>query len=212
MEQETNLTPKRTTFLTVLCILTFIGSGLGIISSVSNIFTADVSSKVFESMEESIDNAAASSTENTEETQVVEELTDSTVADTVSADVMTEEVNEAVNEVVEEMNEAQMSDKSTEAAANMMKSLVGGMNAEAIKNNAYASILAAVLTLMGAILMWKLRKVGFWVYVLGTIISIVAPLIIYSGNLIGAFTAIGFGFFGLLFIVLYAINKKQLVY
>jgi uncharacterized MnhB-related membrane protein len=66
--------------------------------------------------------------------------------------------------------------------------------------------------LIGAIMMWNLRKIGFWIYVLGTVIGIVAPLIIYSGNLIGAISSIGIGFFGVLFVVLYAINKKQLVY
>lgn len=39
---------KRNTFLTVLCILTFIGSGWAIITSVSSYFTAEATSKVFQ--------------------------------------------------------------------------------------------------------------------------------------------------------------------
>ena len=129
-----------------------------------------------------------------------------------NASEMTEtEIIESGEQVIEDVA-TNAENNSAEAAANMMKSLVGGINAESIKNNAYASILAAMLTLIGAIMMWKLRKVGFWIYVLGTAISVIAPLIIYSGNLIGAISSIGLGFFGVLFVVLYAINKKQLVY
>jgi hypothetical protein len=214
MEQETNLTPKRTTFLTVLCVLTFIGSAIGVFSSISNILTADVSSKMIETMGNSIDEAVESSNDQGATTMQdesdtlldVNEILDSTNSEMTEAEIV-ESGEQAIEDVANNVE-----NKSAEAAANMMKSLVGGISAETIKNNAYASILAAILTLIGAIMMWKLRKIGFWIYVLGTVIGIVAPLIIYSGNLLGAISAIGIGFFGILFVVLYAINKKQLVY
>jgi hypothetical protein len=214
MEQETNLTPKRTTFLTVLCVLTFIGSTIGVISNISNILTADVSSKMIETMGNSIDEAVESN--NSQEESTMQDASDTLldvneVLDSTASEMTETEMIESGEQVTEDVA-TNAENKSAEAAANMMKSLVGGINAESIKNNAYASILAALLTLIGAIMMWKLRKVGFWIYVLGTAISVIAPLVIYSGNLIGAISSIGLGFFGVLFVVLYAINKKQLVY
>jgi hypothetical protein len=95
------------------------------------------------------------------------------------------------------------------------KTIVTGLTdltLENIKNNSYASILSSILTVLGAILMWKLRKIGFWIYVLGTVIGVVAPVIIFPGNIIAVILSIGLAFFGALFVVLYAINKKQLVY
>jgi hypothetical protein len=214
MEQETNLTPKRTTFLTVLCVLTFIGSAISVVSNISNILTADVSSKMIESMGSTIDEAVESN--NNQEDITMQDASDTLldvneILDSTNSEITDTELLETGEQSIEDVAN-NVENKSAEAAANMMKSLVGGISAETIKNNAYASILAAILTLIGAIMMWNLRKIGFWIYVLGTVIGIVAPLIIYSGNLIGAISSIGIGFFGVLFVVLYAINKKQLVY
>jgi predicted cobalt transporter CbtA len=159
-----------------------------------------------EAVESSNDQGATTMQDESDTLLDVNEILDSTTSEMTEAEIV-ESGEQAIEDVANNVE-----NKSAEAAANMMKSLVGGISAETIKNNAYASILAAILTLIGAIMMWKLRKIGFWIYVLGTVIGIVAPLIIYSGNLLGAISAIGIGFFGILFVVLYAINKKQLVY
>ena len=165
MEQETNLTPKRTTFLTVLCVLTFIGSTIGVISNISNILTADVSSKMIETMGNSIDEAVESN--NSQEESTIQDVSDTLldvndILDSTTSEMTEAEMIESGEQVIEDVA-TNAENKSAEAAANMMKSLVGGINAESIKNNAYASILAAVLTLIGAIMMWKLRKIGFWI-------------------------------------------------
>lgn len=169
MEQEmTNSTPKRPTFLTVLCILTFIGSAWGIVSGVTSVMSAKATGKVVDAAKEDMGT-----------------LTDSLTATTNTA--------------------------SAEVATEMLNTMVGSINEDTIRNNGIASIIACVLTLLGAFLMWQLRKMGFWVYVLGVLISIVAPIMIYGGNLMGALSAIGIGFFGIIFIILYAINRKHLV-
>lgn len=51
---ETNIRP---TFLTVLCILTFIGSGWGIVDSLIDYFNADLAGDTVELVEEQMDEA-----------------------------------------------------------------------------------------------------------------------------------------------------------
>jgi hypothetical protein len=48
--QPTEAAPKRPQFLTVLCILTWIGSGLAFISGIYTFFTVDASAAMIESM------------------------------------------------------------------------------------------------------------------------------------------------------------------
>jgi len=60
-------------------------------------------------------------------------------------------------------------------------------------------------TLFGAIMMWKMKKLGFWIYSASFLAQFVPPMI-----MIGA----GFKIFGLIimaaFIVLYGINMKKM--
>ncbi len=81
---------------------------------------------------------------------------------------------------------------------------------ENIKKGAIGSLLAALLTLSGALLMWRLKKSGFYLYIGGVLVGLIVPLVIYGNN----FLAVGissFGaFFGLIFIALYALNLKSM--
>jgi hypothetical protein len=85
------------------------------------------------------------------------------------------------------------------------------LNPENIKKNALFSMLANVLTLGGAFLMFQLKKIGFWVYLAGTGIAIVTPLVVYGpANLMSIGMTAVIGFFGVLFAVLYSINLKYM--
>ncbi|MBX3256913.1 MAG: hypothetical protein KF862_22440 [Chitinophagaceae bacterium] len=157
--------PKRPTFLTVLCILTFIGSGFGIINGTSSYLTAD---------------AAAG------------------VAQAAMEDAREKIENESSNPG------AQIAEKMLAGASDMF-------TPENIKKNASFSIVASVFTLIGAILMFGLKKTGYWSYILGTLIGIVAPFVVYGGgNLLTILTSSGIAFIGVLFVVLYGLNFKHL--
>ncbi len=94
----------------------------------------------------------------------------------------------------------------------MIESTISAITPEKIRNAAFANIAYGVFTLLGALLMWRLRKSGFWIYVLGVIIAIAAPVAIYgTGNWLGLISSIGMGLVGLVFIILYAVNIKHLV-
>lgn len=136
-----NETPKRPMFLSVLCVLTFIASGL---SALSNLLVP------------------------------------------MFADKFTEFMKSAPN-----YDEAQM-----EEAIRVLNSGWG-----------YYSIMVvlAIASLVGAILMWKLKKIGFHIYTLANMAALFVPMLMFSVAL--SWTGI---FFTAIFIVLYAVNLKHL--
>lgn len=152
----------RPTFLTVLCVLTFIGSAWSIYGAVTNYTSAEMAVGVAkDAMDEAQDQIEAGN----------------------------EEVPDFVGKLLGSVGE--------------------GMTVENVKNSAIANGISAILTLLGAILMWGLNKKGFWLYVGGTLIAILAPLFIYEG-LIGVAASGGTAFIGIIFCVLYGINLKYM--
>jgi hypothetical protein len=152
MEQtvQTNETAKRPTFLTVLCILSFIAAGFSIIG-----------------LGLLIGGKAALESHGV--------TTDSAIDGSASAYSMPG------------MDEAMMQAK----AAASWPNIIGG-------------ILLSIIGLFGVIMMWKLKKTGYFVYVGASIVGIILPLVLGAG----------FGVFGtiitILFIVLYGLNLKHM--
>ncbi|MQY78518.1 MAG: hypothetical protein GH151_04875 [Bacteroidetes bacterium] len=133
VEQQQPATKERPTFLTVLCILTFIGSGL--------------SALLF-------------------------------LIATIAAGAIT----------------------------NFLGSLPG-MSEAATGGSVYflVALIFALASLFGAILMWKLKKIGFFLYSGVNVIAIFLPIIFISGSIswFGAFITV-------VFIVLYGLNVKHM--
>ncbi|MGF7215778.1 hypothetical protein GGR92_001918 [Spirosoma lacussanchae] len=65
----------------------------------------------------------------------------------------------------------------------------------------------SLLTLLGAVLMFNLRRIGFWVYLAGVLVGIVAPIALAGFGALN--TSFGV-FFSLLFAGLYWLNIKDL--
>ncbi|MEY2924708.1 MAG: hypothetical protein RLZZ337_1256 [Bacteroidota bacterium] len=169
MEDNTTTTGAlRPTFLTVLCILTFLGSGWGIISAMINYSSADTAGEAAALVEEQMDEALDQMDDN-------------------------EEVSEKTK--------------------GFMESFMGGVaesiTPQNIRKMAIVSVLSSLLTLFGAIFMWKLNKSGFYMYIGGVLVLIVGTMLVYGG-LLGAVAAGGSGFVGVLFIVLYGLNLKHM--
>jgi hypothetical protein len=161
MEQQPT-TSARPTFLTVLCILTFIAGAYGIYSGISGYLTADSAAGM---VQEAMDNASSS---------------------------------------------IQKADDASKAVEGILDSVTDAMNPQKIQNSSIANILASILSLLGAWMMWNLQKKGFWLYVAGTIVSIIAPIAIFGGGLVGLAAGGMSAFFGILFVILYAINLKHM--
>lgn len=78
-----------------------------------------------------------------------------------------------------------------------------------MRDYSFFNITYNLLTLIGAWLMLKLKKNGFRLYLLGILISMIAPLLVFgTGNLLGQAFAIYYGVSGGLFLLLYALKLK----
>ena len=150
----------RNTFLSVICILTFLGSGWGIVKAVREYVTADYAAQLG---------------------------------------------SEMIQNVKDQVNQK---DNVPDFVEQIMGSVAKDMTPDFLRKLAIFSFIANILTLTGAILMWNLKKAGFYLYILGIIVLVVAPLTM--GKLVGAIGASIIGFIGVIFIVMYAVNLKQM--
>ena len=92
----------------------------------------------------------------------------------------------------------------------MMGSASEIMTADNFRKTAIGAVISAILTLIGAILMWQLKRSGFYIYVVGTMVSLLVPFFLYGFNTMSFGISFFSGFFGLLFTALYALNIKSL--
>lgn len=156
--------PARPTFLTVLCILTFIGSGWGIISGITGYLSADATSGITQAAMQ----------------DAREQLEDE---DNPAAN-LTEKIFSGTSEMMVPAN---------------------------LKKNAVMGMIASIFTLLGGVLMFKLKKNGYYSYILGTLIGIAAPFVAFgTGNIIAIASSSMVALFGIAFVILYGLNFKHL--
>lgn len=167
--EETQLLPKkRSTFITVLCILTFIGSGWGIFSGILNIATSSTLEQTGEMVSESMDDA-------------LEQIED----------------------------EDNLSENQKQLFESFFNSVSESLTPEKIVNSAIVNILSCLITLYGAFMMWNLNKKGFYIYLAGIVIAILGMVLVFGG-IMGAITAASSGFWGVVMIILYGVNLKDM--
>ena len=156
---------QRPTFLTVLCILTFIGSGYNIVNSIVTYFKADSISAL---------------------------------------------VTEAKTKVNEDIKKEKKEEGDSAFVTQIMGNVSEMSTPENLRKMAIWTIITSVLCLAGAILMWRLRKTGFYLYTLGTVIGIIIPFYMFGSNLATNISAGFVGFIGILFVIFYAMNLKSM--
>jgi hypothetical protein len=151
----------RPTFLTVICILTFIGSGWGIVKGVQNYFIAGTASEI---------------------------------------------AGQALSEAKDKMDNKDV----PQFAKNIVDSVSKGLTPENIRKDAIAELISNILTLSGALMMWRFRKKGYYFYIAGIAILVISPMFIFGKGLIGLIASGMAGFIGVIFIVLYGVNVKHM--
>ena len=162
---------QRSTFLTWLCILTFIGSGWAIVNSIWSYTTAHKTSTVISG------NFSAP-------------IKDSTFQ------------NDTANATIKKSN--------SPIGAKIKASLSKIFKEDNIRKASIGGLIAALLTLSGALLMWQLKRNGFYLYVAGVAVGVLVPFYIFGNDLIAVGASSFANFFGLIFIALYALNLKSL--
>jgi hypothetical protein len=150
----------RSTFLTVICILTFLGSGWGVVRSVRDYFSAD------------------------------------TVSEQAAARL------EKAQERIEDRN-------APAFVKQIISSVAQSTNPESIRLSSILQLISCLLTLTGGIMMFTLRKMGFYIYIAGIMISVGAPLITAKG-LVAIIAACLMALVGVVFIAMYGANLKDM--
>ena len=93
----------------------------------------------------------------------------------------------------------------------LMGDIASSNTSSNMRDNSFFSLVSNLLTLIGAFLMLRLKKNGFHLYVLGCIIAVVAPLLVFgSDNIMGFSLALMAGLSGALFTLLYALKMKYM--
>ncbi|MCD6065347.1 MAG: hypothetical protein K0S33_173 [Bacteroidetes bacterium] len=143
--------PKRPGFITVLCIITWVGCAFAVFGGIAGYFTTKIQCENMDSFSGLYGGALGDS-----------------------------------------MNE--MMDKACQNIG--MTTLI--------------NVLCGFVCLVGSIFMWKLKKIGYYIYVAGEITPVIAALFLGAGGIFGAATAIvGFVIAGV-WVVLYGINLKHM--
>ncbi len=165
---------KRPAFLTVLCVLTFIGTGIMLTSSLFQIKDTFF--------------------------RTAQELIDEQQVKLAQAEAMMPGITDKMSDMILEM-----------APYRIPGWLIG--------------FLGNLLTLTGAIMMWRLKKIGFFIYVFAELVPFFISIAFMHGlkAMTGAFSAFGSAFeslgiaililmliFDFAFIIMYAVNLKHM--
>lgn len=150
--------PVRSQFLTLLCVLTFIGSALSLFDAIMTLVQTD----------------SASATPRIERTYTPEQR--------------------------KQLPKEYFEDRSAGAES-------APTDPDQIRLLSIAQLPYALLTLLGALLMFRLRRVGFMVYVAGVIIGLILPIVLVGFGALN--TSFGV-FFSMLFAGLYWLNLKDM--
>ncbi|HBX53110.1 MAG: hypothetical protein A2275_07625 [Bacteroidetes bacterium RIFOXYA12_FULL_35_11] len=158
MTEQTNEPKKMPQFLKVLCILSFIGVGLAIISSIMGYFTAKAAGAMAQGF----------------------------------ADLGTQ------------MSEGQAGGEINTAMEQVNATLkYAGINAA-------IGVIASLICLIGVIMMWKLKKTGFYIYVIGEIAPVIAGAVLLGGTFFGGMAIAMSLIVPIAFIIMYGLNLKHM--
>ncbi|MCI5057688.1 MAG: hypothetical protein MRY83_16355 [Flavobacteriales bacterium] len=147
---------KRPEFLTVICIMTFVGSAWGILSGLGTLAFSD-------------------------------QLLDNMVQQAEMQEQLTEQIGGTFGKIL-----SMMSSINQDMIDNFVPLTIG-------------SVISCIICLVGALLMWRLRKIGFYPYLIGEL-----GLPIFNIVLIGGVMAYIGLFFPILFVIFYAIHLKHM--
>ena len=161
-EETINLTGQKTLrplFLTILCVITFIGSIAGIIINSRGYINADVE---------------------------VERIT-SGKSKTQLKNLFSPGSN-ATDELVR----------------------IGNLNVENYKKFSIGCIASYILCLVGTILMYKLKRTGFYSFTLGTFFNLITHFLLFGDNFGAMGISIVAALAGFVFVILFGMNLKYM--
>ncbi len=114
-----------------------------------------------------------------------------------------EQANDMMMEMFEKYN---IPDTEVDKIGDMQAGLY---NEQKLITSGVATLISSILLIVGAVLMWSLRKKGFWVYLAGNVVGILAPIVIFGGQIGWTFGILSF-VASAIFVGLYSANLKHL--
>ncbi len=93
------------------------------------------------------------------------------------------ESKEQSNEMVMEMFSKYMSENDLEQIEKSQEMLGQYFDRNNLVLSGGINLISCLLLILGAVWMWELRKKGFWVYLAGNVIGILAPILIFGGSI-----------------------------
>ena len=163
MENQTQ-TQARPTFLTVICIISFVGLGLSIINNLFSIAFGAFSSTFYPFIQDGMEQA---------------------------------------------LNEVSASDPAASAFMEQIFSSVLKVF-EVMPILASIGLALAIVALVGVIMMWNLKKTGFYLYSGAKVIMIFYPMILIGVNFITTIAALSGFVVAAVFITMYALNLRSM--
>jgi hypothetical protein len=163
METQT-IKSTRPTFLTVLCIISFVGLGYSIFKGLFALAFSKLGASFYSLIQSNLENS----------------LSQINTSDPHAARFV-ESIFESILKLV-----------------------------DALPLLATISIICSSIALAGVIMMWNLKRTGFYLYTCGKAILIFVPMILIGINFISLIAGISLFFIAAIFITLYALNLKAM--
>jgi hypothetical protein len=116
---------------------------------------------------------------------------------------------EQANELMTDMLSKYVSEKDLDKIEETQVETAKMFEKDKLVTSGGVSLISSLLLILGAIWMWGLQKRGFWVYIAGNVVGILAPIIIFGGSIgwsVAFMSLIAAG----IFTGLYAANLKFL--
>lgn len=120
---------------------------------------------------------------------------------------MTAERTKETFEMVRENIPEQTTAEDTKVMETMFSAVITNTTPETIRTGAIILLIFESMALFGAYYMWNLQKKGFYIYLGGVAVALIAPIILIGGWL-GFITAMSGVFLSLFMVLFYALNLK----
>lgn len=158
--------PERSSFLKILCILTFICSSYQVCKGTWHLLNPPDELKIIRQVQ---------------------------IADSIK-----------------QKNDSVTRKKTPAIALEIIAGVQKTLTKDGIRKDSFITLLDGLFCLTGAILMWNLKQRGYFFYIAGVVIGIALPFYFFGNNAYVMGSAIGLGFFGILFIIFYGMNLSSM--
>ncbi|HTC01618.1 MAG TPA: hypothetical protein VK705_13140 [Ferruginibacter sp.] len=106
------------------------------------------------------------------------------------------------------ITKANADEATKEQLTQMLSKFTATITTAMVKKMSLFSVIAAIICLIGTSLMWRMKKAGFHFFIVGTLISILAPFILFGGNGLSLLIAAIMSIIWLILLSLFAVNLK----